>query len=517
MARLNQNLTELIDGTKKIWDRLAANVVKINGQQKNINGNVGMLFAADGVTPIEKTILRAYLNTTASIAGCQQIRKKIGACCFGFRVVQGECIFVTVSPNRRHSSMVLKLSRVRRGDTGVSAKDATSQARHKHADPSTPKIFSATSLSDDPDGTAVVKEIPLPPILVRQAWNAQDPLASVYHYLMFMYVVLPALFGIRMCLRCPDCNADDGDLAGRSAHFRCNACSDYLGCNSKCLGGFAGLASGMASATEFQGEGTPHGHGFVSLANMYQHHTLEEIGQIIEANLRNISPEIMLKRVLAFIEHLQREDHFRDDLHQQNLANLEKEFHNNNEGPPRNHYLSVRPRGFYEQPGDAYLWEHPEANKQAKEEAATFQNAFETDVQFIFSHVQHHWHQRNDRGKRVPMKYCKPSSPKSKRCKRDFPKKVLRDREGKLRMDRYRARLVCRGVAGELELRVSGRRNALGSVAGRRRCEYFSGTAAILAHVTRSNTNLQCNYRIPITPVTHDKDIDNRMCIALHY
>ena len=76
MTRLNQNLIELIEGTKKIWARLASNVVKINGQQKNINGNVGMLFAADGVTPIEKTILRAYLNTTASIAGCQQIRKK---------------------------------------------------------------------------------------------------------------------------------------------------------------------------------------------------------------------------------------------------------------------------------------------------------------------------------------------------------------------------------------------------------------------------------------------------------
>ena len=35
------------------------------------------------------------MNTTAAIAGCQAIRKKIGACCFGFRVVHGECVFVT--------------------------------------------------------------------------------------------------------------------------------------------------------------------------------------------------------------------------------------------------------------------------------------------------------------------------------------------------------------------------------------------------------------------------------------
>ena len=150
------------------------------------------------------------MKTTESIAGCQQIRKTIGACCFGFRVVHGECIFVTVSPNRRHSSMVLKLSRARNADVGVAGKDDVSTARREHAGPSTPHIFSATTLRRDPDGDEVVKEILMPPLLVRQAWNAQDPLASVYHYLVFMYVVLPALFGIRMCFRCPDCAADDG-------------------------------------------------------------------------------------------------------------------------------------------------------------------------------------------------------------------------------------------------------------------------------------------------------------------
>ena len=60
------------------------------------------------------------------------------------------------------------------------------------------------------------------------------------------------------------CNADSDDVGCCS----CAGCSDYLGSNSKLLGGFAGLATGLAFATEFQGDGTPHGHGFVSLANM---------------------------------------------------------------------------------------------------------------------------------------------------------------------------------------------------------------------------------------------------------
>lgn len=40
-------------------------------------------------------------------------------------------------------------------------------------------------------------------------------------------------------------------------------------CPGKFMGGYAGLATGLAFATEYQGEATPHGHGFVSLANMY--------------------------------------------------------------------------------------------------------------------------------------------------------------------------------------------------------------------------------------------------------
>ena len=53
------------------------------------------------------------------------------------------------------------------------------------------------------------------------------------------------------------------------------------------------------------GEATPHGHGFISLANMYQHHNLDEIRRMIEANRQSISPEQMLQRITHFVEHLQ--------------------------------------------------------------------------------------------------------------------------------------------------------------------------------------------------------------------
>ena len=42
-----------------------------------------------------------------------------------------------------------------------------------------------------------------------------------------------------------------------------------MGRSSKPLGGFAGLGEAMAFATELQGDGTLHGHGFVALANAW--------------------------------------------------------------------------------------------------------------------------------------------------------------------------------------------------------------------------------------------------------
>ena len=44
------------------------------------------------------------------------------------------------------------------------------------------------------------------------------------------------------------------------------------------------MADAMGFATEFQGDGTPYGHGFVNLVNAYQHGTLQDIAKLVEAN-----------------------------------------------------------------------------------------------------------------------------------------------------------------------------------------------------------------------------------------
>ena len=101
----------------------------------------------------QRVILRCYLNVTQSIAGCQAIRRRIGHCLFGFRVVAGECIFVTISPNRRWSQLIMRCSRIRPNDPMANA-DIRSDSGHvsyraRHADASSPGLFA--ELDDEVD------------------------------------------------------------------------------------------------------------------------------------------------------------------------------------------------------------------------------------------------------------------------------------------------------------------------------------------------------------------------------
>ena len=96
----------------------------------------------------------------------------------------------------------------------------------------------------------------------------------------------------------------------------------------------------------------------------------------------------------------------------------------------------------------------------------------------------------------VPLKACKPRCPQHHgRCKADFPKSHLLLKK---------SLVVCRGLARKLKLKISGRRNAFGSIAGERSCEWQSATHPLFAAAFRSNTHTQPNYRVPRMAETHE-------------
>ena len=104
---MSENLEQLIKATENIWKKIAQNCAVVSKHKRPINGNLGILFSDDDMGIHEKLVLRSYLKATKNIAGCQALRNRMGHILFGFRCVYGECLFITVSPNRRHSALLL--------------------------------------------------------------------------------------------------------------------------------------------------------------------------------------------------------------------------------------------------------------------------------------------------------------------------------------------------------------------------------------------------------------------------
>mgnify|MGYP000148713704 CR=1 FL=1 len=67
------------------------------------------------------------------------------------------------------------------------------------------------------------------------------------------------------------------------------------------------------------------------------------------------------------------------------------------------------------------------------------------------------------------------------------------------------AKAICPGIARQHGLRVSGRRNAIGDVLGKRPCVWYSECCRLHCVVSRCNTHNKPHIRIPILPQTHEK------------
>ena len=60
--------------------------------------------------------------------------------------------------------------------------------------------------------------------------------------------------------------------------------------------------------------------------------------------------------------------------------------------------MSVRPGRVQHVAPEVSLWSTPTSSVElAEEDAKRFTAEYEADVQFIFSHVQHHWHKLVDK------------------------------------------------------------------------------------------------------------------------
>ena len=390
------------------------------------------------LNPLERRLAWTQHFMAQHLPGTQQVRQLMGHAHFGARVVFGDCIFFTISPNEQHSALVLRLSRFRANDPYLKYEE---DLVRKLAGQNFPHL-EATALD-------------LPEYDLRRAATARDPFATVEGYRTEIYLRLAAVLGIRMCPQCPRCN--ESGLG----------CQDRFGSNMRPVGGALGGITALGGATEYQNYGTPHFHGEAHMINAYQFGTMHEIAEKFRAK------KITLAQWKQYTTRLHYEDVFDAAEHAAFLPKANEEFFDRFQS--REHDgMSVVPEYLQEDAqmqsrSDTRTVSSPGLSLQEqnalKEDAAKFKKRYNCDLQFVFSRVQHHCHKRTKTGF-VPLTACRPKSAKKKnkacmvKCKAGFPKTNLCTNE---------ALLLCRGLAKRFGFRISGRRNAFGSMIGKRR------------------------------------------------
>ena len=96
-----------------------------------IKGDTTLLPRAKGLSPLERRLAVAHNFMAKEMSGTQQLRQLMGHTQFGARVVYGDCLFLTLSPNPQMSAMTLRLSRYRDNDPYVQQGSAATKALAK--------------------------------------------------------------------------------------------------------------------------------------------------------------------------------------------------------------------------------------------------------------------------------------------------------------------------------------------------------------------------------------------------
>ena len=269
-------------------------------------------------------------------------------------------------------------------------------------------------------------------------------------------------------------------------------------------GGVLGGIAAIGGSTEYQGAGTPHYHAEGHIVCAYQYGTMKEIEEKIHERKLTVDK---WKQYNTWLHH---EDTFDALQHQDFVPKVESAFFDRFRAPEHDG-LSQVPTYLTE---DARLQSSadtlsvssalkPVERKALYKDGEVFLKQYKQDLQYVFSRVQHHVHKLTTKGY-VPLNACRlKSKGKQKvrandKCKANFPL---------THMKTTKSIAVCRGVAKRFKLQVAGRRNAFGSMIGKRSCEWQSGTTPAFAVIFRSNTHTLPNYRIPIIPETHEDDM----------
>ena len=197
------------------------------------------------------------------------------------------------------------------------------------------------------------------------------------------------LFGMRACVRCPDCNYTDDTSEGN--------CMDLFGSNAHSEGGIFGRADGMFVSVEAQkSAGALHAHGQLHVQCIHQHRPLAEILTILAG-----SKAYLVQEYLQYKHHVCRQ--WYEDL--QGWRERQQQREEDWPEYKKSKELVSKPT-YILQDKDPESWRNEYLSKH---------------VQRIQEMKQNHVHTLNAKGERVPLLHCRRSDD-SKKCKAEFPR-----------------------------------------------------------------------------------------------
>ena len=217
-----------------------------------------------------------------------------------------------------------------------------------------------------------------------------------------------------LCFRCPNCT-----------------CRDQTGHGFHVTGGVLGLVKAMCGAIEYQANSTPHFHGNIYLAYVWQQ-PLQKLAELLRAEV------LHAPQVLEFQQWLHCEQHLQYEQHQATVQEVEQAWLQNFKERKRD-ALCLWPL-FLQQDTQPSAWAEPQAAAAAAAEAARFKAAYEAAVQQKFTHQQHHVHPWNLATKsRLPLPACRKKNAPNK-CKHGFRQSAEPSLQGHLPRQRPQVR-----------------------------------------------------------------------------
>ena len=389
---------ELEKGAVEIMKALYGSYTDMNGKQQKVNGDMTKVRYVPSLSRAAHRLLQNIEHTSRRLAGTQETRRLMRFDTNALRIRYGVPIFVTFSPDEAHNLLMVRLSRTRDGDpVFANGMDASGRKYSCRGEPQLTHDLASINIAVGID--EILQSIPSH--AERRRMLARDSLASVDGFRVLVLAAYEYLFGMRVCIHCPDCNNG----------VNSTPCQDLFGSTATPEGGIFGrIDAGYTSVEAQKSTGSLHAHSQLFVQCLHQHTPLAEILHI----LRERRGELV-QDYLAYKEHVCRQVYARTDAGMtEQLQELEKEwpeYVKHNRMISRPEYLmqregpGLRTREWIEQ--QAMRWAH---------------DYLEEDVQALQQYKQHHVHVYNDETqKREPLTACRRKD-KPDECKAEFPR-----------------------------------------------------------------------------------------------